>query len=72
MSPNTYHIKIKDVEHSIRVQKYLFSIGLRWTDGRSDIGYTSKPFLYADMNEKQVMFGESTLFSTDYNELVIK
>jgi len=46
-----YKIRLRD-ETRVKIHEFLFSRGINWADGDSRI--TDKPFLYIDMNRRDV------------------
>ena len=56
-------IKIKDVSHSIRVQEYLFSQGVKWSDYEDClVRHTLEPILCVDSRLKLSYYDNEDYF----------
>ena len=74
INENTRGFKIKvNPEESEELQKFLFSIGICWADGRKVIDFKELPYLYIYFN-KQITHGYETEYFKEHKnkEITLK
>jgi hypothetical protein len=45
---NDMKFRVRDAQHSRRIQDALFKLGVKWQGVHAEVAYTDKPFLYAE------------------------
>lgn len=57
-----FKIRVKNSEHSEKIQNKLFELGYKWNSGGKTIQHTDKPFLYVnDYDENGITFSTALI-----------